>query len=188
MKKHEGTLSSTNSLEAKVEDLSDSDLVSLLSSLRSKPDPSKELETTFAVAREAAWRTLQLRPYDVQVLGGLTLHSSKVCQMATGEGKTLTTIFPALQAWVEGRGSFIVTTNDYLAKRDAGILRPAFEFLGLSVGLIQTDMKEEVRECARSERRRLRRYTNSPPPLLTQQTTLGAQNPVPEGRRLRHQL
>jgi len=146
MKKHEGTLSSINSLEAKVEDLSDSDLVSLLSSLRSKPDPSKELETTFAVAREAAWRTLQLRPYDVQVLGGLTLHSSKVCQMATGEGKTLTTIFPALQAWVEGRGSFIVTTNDYLAKRDAGILRPAFEFLGLSVGLIQTDMKEEERK------------------------------------------
>ena len=104
MKKHEGALSSINSLEAKVEDLSDSGLVSLLSSLRSKPTPSSEVETTFAVAREAAWRTLQLRPYDVQILGGLTLHSSKVCQMATGEGKTLTTVFPALQAWVEGRG------------------------------------------------------------------------------------
>ncbi len=94
------------------------------------------LPEVFAVAREASKRTLGLRPYDVQLIGGMVLHEGAVAEMKTGEGKTLVAMLPAYLNGLTGRGVHIVTVNDYLAQRDAGWNGPIYDFLGLSVGVI----------------------------------------------------
>ena len=94
------------------------------------------LPDVFAVAREAAKRVLGLRPYDVQLIGGIVLHEGTVAEMKTGEGKTLVAMLPAYLNGLTGRGVHIVTVNDYLAQRDAGWNGPIYDFLGLSVGVI----------------------------------------------------
>jgi preprotein translocase subunit SecA len=95
------------------------------------------LVEAFAVCREAARRTVRMRHFDVQLIGGMVLHSGKIAEMATGEGKTLVATLPAYLNGLTGRGVHIVTVNDYLAKRDAQWMGPVFHALGLSVGVIQ---------------------------------------------------
>ena len=94
------------------------------------------LPEAFAVAREASKRILGLRPYDVQLIGGMVLHEGNVAEMKTGEGKTLVAMLPAYLNALTGRGVHIVTVNDYLAQRDAGWNGPIYDFLGVSVGVI----------------------------------------------------
>src|SRR5437773_2629149 len=131
----------TNALEPSVQALGDAEL-------RAKPDePRKRLDAgasddellpeAFAVAREAARRTVGMRPFDVQLIGGMVLHEGKIAEMATGEGKTLVATLPAYLNGLTGRGVHIVTVNDYLAKRDAQWMGPIFHALGLRVGVIQ---------------------------------------------------
>ena len=94
------------------------------------------LPDAFAVAREASKRVLGLRPYDVQLIGGMVLHEGAVAEMKTGEGKTLVAMLPAYLNGLTGRGVHVVTVNDYLAQRDAGWNGPIYDFLGLTVGVI----------------------------------------------------
>ena len=94
------------------------------------------LPEAFAVAREVSKRVLGLRPYDVQLIGGMVLHEGAVAEMKTGEGKTLVAMLPAYLNGLTGRGVHVVTVNDYLAQRDAGWNGPIYDFLGLSVGVI----------------------------------------------------
>ena len=96
----------------------------------------KVLNDAFAIAREAAKRKLGLRPFDVQLIGGIALHEGNVAEMKTGEGKTLVAMLPAYLNALTGRGVHVVTVNDYLAQRDAGWNGPVYDFLGLSVGVI----------------------------------------------------
>src|ERR1700712_3178769 len=94
------------------------------------------LPEAFAAVREAAARTIGLRPFDVQVMGGAALHMGNIAEMRTGEGKTLTGVLPAYLNALSGDGVHIVTTNDYLAKRDAEWMGRVHRFLGLTVGVI----------------------------------------------------
>jgi len=106
------------------------------------------LPEAFAVVREAAKRTIGMRHFDVQILGGIILHEGKIAEMATGEGKTLVATLPAYLNALLGKGVHIVTVNDYLAKRDREWMGPIYEFLGLTVGVIQHDMDDEGRKQA----------------------------------------
>ncbi|HKB16843.1 MAG TPA: DEAD/DEAH box helicase, partial [Planctomycetota bacterium] len=100
----------------------------------------------FALVREASKRATRLRPFDVQVLGGVVLHRGKIAEMATGEGKTLVATLPATLNALEGKGVFIVTVNDYLARRDRDWMGPIYEYLGLTVGAIQAHMEARLRQ------------------------------------------
>ncbi len=129
-------------LEPKCEAMSDDELKSQTNVLKSrlKTGDQKELDAilvdAFAVAREASKRILGMRPYDVQLIGGMVLHEGCVAEMKTGEGKTLVAMLPAYLNGLTGKGVHIVTVNDYLAQRDAGWNAPVYHFLGLSVGVI----------------------------------------------------
>ena len=106
------------------------------------------LPEAFAVVREASKRTTGMRHFDVQLIGGMVLHEGKIAEMATGEGKTLVATLPAYLNALTGRGVHIITVNDYLAKRDRYWMGPIFEFLGLSVGMIQHDMNDRERQVS----------------------------------------
>ncbi len=101
------------------------------------------LPEAFAVVREVSRRILNMRHFDVQLMGGLIIHEGKIAEMATGEGKTLVATLPTYLNALTGEGVHIVTVNDYLAKRDRVWMGPVYEFLGLSVGVIQHDMPPE---------------------------------------------
>src|SRR5436305_4728959 len=101
------------------------------------------LPEAFALVREASRRTIGLRHFDVQALGGLVLHQGKIAEMKTGEGKTLVATLPVYLNALTGRGVHVVTVNDYLAKRDRQWMGPVYEFLGLTVGYVQHDMRPE---------------------------------------------
>src|SRR5690606_31612842 len=103
------------------------------------------LPEAFALVREAGARTIGLRHFDVQLLGGAVLHSGRIAEMRTGEGKTLVATSPAYLNALSGRGVHIVTVNDYLAERDANWMRPIYEFLGLTVSFLHNDMTNEQR-------------------------------------------
>jgi preprotein translocase subunit SecA len=103
------------------------------------------LTEAFAVAREAAWRTVGMRPFDVQLIGGIVLHEGKIAEMKTGEGKTLAATMPLYLNALTGRGVHLVTVNDYLARRDAAWMGPIYNFLGLSVGVIVHGLTDEER-------------------------------------------
>ena len=129
-------------LEPKYEAMSDEELRKQTEILKGKlkTGDQKELDAilvdAFAVAREASKRILGMRPYDVQLIGGMVLHEGCVAEMKTGEGKTLVAMLPAYLNGLTGKGVHIVTVNDYLAQRDAGWNAPVYHFLGLSVGVI----------------------------------------------------
>jgi preprotein translocase subunit SecA len=106
------------------------------------------LPEAFAVAREGAKRVLGMRPFDVQVIGGVVLHQGKIAEMKTGEGKTLVAVLPVYLNALTGRGAHVVTVNDYLARRDAEWMGQVYRFLGLSVGCIQQDMDNPERQVA----------------------------------------
>ncbi len=103
------------------------------------------LPEAFALVREAGDRTIGLRHFDVQMIGGAVLHSGRIAEMRTGEGKTLVATLPVYLNALSGRGVHVITTNDYLAERDANWMRPIYEFLGLSVAFLTNDMENEAR-------------------------------------------
>lgn len=106
------------------------------------------LTEAFAVAREASSRTLMMRPFDVQIIGGLVLHEGRIAEMKTGEGKTLAATMPVYLNALTGRGVHVVTVNDYLAKRDSEWMGPIYKFLGLTVGVIVHGMDDTERRAA----------------------------------------
>jgi preprotein translocase subunit SecA len=106
------------------------------------------LPEAFAVVREAGRRVLEMRHFDVQLLGGIILHQGKIAEMRTGEGKTLVATLPAYLNAIEGRGVHIITVNDYLARRDSEWMGRIHEFLGMSVGVIQHDLDDAARRAA----------------------------------------
>jgi preprotein translocase subunit SecA len=141
-----------NELEDDIENLSDEELQSKTKEFRERLAKGEDingnlLEEAFAVVREAAWRVLELRHYDVQLLGGLVLHDGRLAEMATGEGKTLVATLPAYLNGLMGK-SYVITVNDYLARRDMEKMGQIHKFLGLGVGLIQSNMTEEQRQKA----------------------------------------
>jgi len=106
------------------------------------------LPEAFAVAREAARRTVQMRPFDAQIIGGIVLHQGRIAEMKTGEGKTLAATLPMYLNALTGKGCHLVTVNDYLARRDAGWMGPIYTFLGLTVGVIVHGMDDDERRAA----------------------------------------
>merc|ERR1719261_929992 len=142
-----------NALEPSVEELGDEEVLAKTAEFRRRlaggEDPSGPLlEEAFALVREAAWRVIEQRHYDVQLLGGLILHDGRLAEMATGEGKTLVSTLPCYINALTGAPSFVITVNDYLARRDMEKMGQVHRFLGLTVGLIQSGMTEEQRKDA----------------------------------------
>ena len=129
-----------NTLSDDVEKLSDAELGAKTDEFKKRLADGETLDDllpeAFAVAREAAWRVLDQRPFDVQVMGAAALHLGNVAEMKTGEGKTLTCVLPAYLNSLAGEGVHIVTVNDYLAKRDSEWMGRVHRFLGLQVGVI----------------------------------------------------
>ncbi|MDK2896404.1 MAG: preprotein translocase subunit SecA [Candidatus Atribacteria bacterium] len=141
-----------NTQEKELTELPDEELKNKTQVFKNRLSTGATLEDilieAFAVVREAARRVIKLRPFDVQLMGAAVLHQGKIAEMQTGEGKTLVATMPAYLNALTGKGVHIVTVNDYLAKRDRFWMGPVYEFLGLSVGLIQHDMKPEERKKA----------------------------------------
>src|SRR6202035_3231615 len=157
-----------NELEPEMKKLSDAEITartlvlkaevqSRLAGLeRDDPDYKKKLQEAlepalipaFALVREAGRRTLGMRHFDVQLIGGIVLHQGKIAEMKTGEGKTLVATLPAYLNALSGQGVHIVTVNDYLAKRDAEWMGPLYSFLGLSVGVILPNMSPAEKQQA----------------------------------------
>ena len=145
-------LEEINDLEPSVRPQSDSELRAQTGYFKEKLEKGAELDDilpeAFAVVREAAGRTLMMRPFDAQVTGGLVLHEGKIAEMKTGEGKTLAATMPIYLNALAGRGVHVVTVNDYLAGRDAEWMSPIYKFLGLSVGAIVHGMDDDERRAA----------------------------------------
>ncbi|MBB5955179.1 preprotein translocase subunit SecA [Saccharothrix tamanrassetensis] len=141
-----------NNLEDDVVDLSDAELRAKTESFRKRYADGETLDEllpeAFAVVREGAKRTLGQRHFDVQLMGGAALHLGQIAEMRTGEGKTLTSVLPAYLNAIAGEGVHVVTTNDYLAKRDAEWMGRIHRFLGLTVGVILSEMTPEQRRVA----------------------------------------
>ena len=139
-------ISAINSKEKLIKGLSDTEIKERVLNLKRAVKNGKSLEDfipdSFALVREAAKRTLNERHYDVQLAGGLILHSGKIAEMKTGEGKTLVSTLPAFLNSLEGKGVHIVTVNDYLAKRDSEWMGKVFNFLGISTGCITNDLDD----------------------------------------------
>ena len=141
-----------NAIEPALQALSDAELQAKTAEFRNRLSQGETLNDilpeAFAVAREAAKRTLGMRHFDVQLIGGLVLHDGKVSEMRTGEGKTLMATLAAYANAISGRGVHVITVNDYLAKRDAEWMAPVYEFLGLTVGVNISGMSHEEKQEA----------------------------------------
>lgn len=141
-----------NLLEPKIRKLSDLDLKAKTAEFKQKLDNGAELEDllfeAFAVVREASVRTLGMRPFDVQLIGGLVLHQGKIAEMKTGEGKTLAATMPVYLNSLVGRGAHVVTVNDYLAKRDSEWMGAIYKFLGMKVGCVLHHLDDKERQEA----------------------------------------
>jgi len=136
--------------EDQLSNLSDTQILSKTADLKSQyaqhSDIERILPEAFAIVREASIRTLGLRHYDAQMIGGITLHQGKIAEMKTGEGKTLVSTLPAYLNAISGESVHIVTVNEYLAARDAEWMRPIYEFLGLTVGCIKSEQNPRERK------------------------------------------
>jgi preprotein translocase subunit SecA len=145
-------LEEINALDPSIKGLSDDELKAKTPYFRELLNNGGELDDilaeAFAVVREVAWRTIGMRPFDVQVVGGLVLHEGKIAEMKTGEGKTLAATMPIYLNALTEKGSHLVTVNDYLARRDAEWMGPVYNFLGLSVGVIVHGMDDVERSKA----------------------------------------
>ena len=140
------------SMEDEMKALTDEQLREKTDEFRKRYQGGEDLDDllpeAFAVCREAADRVLGMRPYRVQLIGGIVLHQGRIAEMKTGEGKTLVAILPAYLNALTGKGVHIVTVNDYLAKRDSEWMGKVYRFLGLTVGLIVHDLKPDERRAA----------------------------------------
>ena len=152
IKKYKPTIDIINKLEKNFESLSDNDLklktVEFKKRLSDKETIISVLPEAFAVVREAAKRTLNQRHFDVQLMGGLVLHEGKIAEMKTGEGKTLVATLACYLNALEEKGVHVVTVNDYLARRDSQWMGQIYNFLGVSVGCIISDMDDNERRAA----------------------------------------
>jgi preprotein translocase subunit SecA len=144
-----------NALEEDIQKLSDDQLQAKTPEFRERLNGGESLEEilpeAFAVCREASWRVLEMRHFDVQLIGGVTLHEGKIAEMKTGEGKTLVATLPVYLNALTGKGVHVVTVNEYLAQRDSEWMGKVYKFLGLTVGTIIHDMSEEDRKKAYNE-------------------------------------
>jgi preprotein translocase subunit SecA len=152
LKKLHPIVDQINSLEPQIRALGDSDLKAKTQAFRHQIDNGASLDEllpeAFAVVREASARTLSMRHFDVQLIGGIVLHQGKIAEMKTGEGKTLAATLPAYLNALAGRGVHVVTVNDYLARRDTEWMGTIYGFLGLSVGTIVHGMDDSQRQKA----------------------------------------
>jgi preprotein translocase subunit SecA len=146
------TVAQINALEPGLKELSDEALRGKTEEFRKRLAEGAVLESllpeAFAVVREASRRTIGLRHYDVQLIGGMVLHQGKIAEMRTGEGKTLVATLPVYLNALPAKGVHVVTVNDYLAKRDAGWMGRIYEFLGMSVGVVVPGMRPEDKRAA----------------------------------------
>ena len=152
LKRMQPIVEQVSQLEKKIKPLSNEDLRAKTQGFKDSLEAGQTLEDllpeAFAVVREVSWRTIGLRHYDVQILGGIVLHRGKISEMKTGEGKTLVSTLPVYLNALAGEGVHLVTVNDYLARRDAEWMGPIYRFLGLTVGAIQHDMPDAERHAA----------------------------------------
>jgi preprotein translocase subunit SecA len=168
IKKLQPLIAQINALEPEMQNLADADFVERTAALRAEvearleglerddPDYKEKLQAAlqpaivpaFALAREAGRRTIGMRHFDVQLIGGIVLHQGKIAEMKTGEGKTLVATLPAFLNALAGKGVHIVTVNDYLARRDAEWMGPIYKLLGLTVGVIVHDLDDAQRRAA----------------------------------------
>ena len=152
LKKLQPIIDKINSYEPNISKLNDGELKDKTAEFKERLNKGEALDNilpeAFAVVREVAKRVTKMRPFDVQLVGGMVLHQGKIAEMATGEGKTLVATMPAYLNALSGSNVHIVTVNDYLAKRDRYWMGTIYEFLGLKVGLIQHDMNIDERKKA----------------------------------------
>ena len=152
LKQYRQTVSRINSLEPEITALSDEALQAKTPQFRQRLQRGESLNDllpeAFAVVREGSRRALQMRHFDVQLIGGMVLHYGKIAEMRTGEGKTLMATLPAYLNALSGKGVHVVTVNDYLAARDAEWMGRLYRFLGLSVGVILTNMPQADKQAA----------------------------------------
>ncbi len=149
LKKYSKRVAKINALEPKYEKMSDDELKNAFLRLKEKVKNEEAtlddvLIDSFAITREVSKRTLGLRHFDVQLIGGMVLHENRIAEMKTGEGKTLVATLPVVLNAMIGRGVHVVTVNDYLAKRDASEMGKIYEFLGYSVGIITADVTDDA--------------------------------------------
>ncbi|EFY06538.1 preprotein translocase, SecA subunit [Succinatimonas hippei YIT 12066] len=152
IKKLNKVVKQINALEPKYKALQDQDFKELTVKFKERLKNGETLLSmlpdVFAAVREASWRTLGLRPFDVQLMGGIVLNDNQIAEMKTGEGKTLTALLPCYLNALTGRGVHVVTVNDYLARRDALWSRPFYEFMGMTVGCNIPGMSPEEKRAA----------------------------------------
>ena len=152
LKKLQPFIAKINQLESQTKQLSDEKMKQKTSEFKERLDNGEPLDnilpSAFALVREASVRTLGLRHFDVQLIGGIALHNGTIAEMKTGEGKTLMSTLPAYLNALTGKGVHIVTVNDYLARRDAEWMSKIYHFLGLEVGVILHDINDQERKTA----------------------------------------
>ena len=152
LKQYQKTVREINDLEAVVEKLSDAELQARTPAFKARIANGEPIDAllpeAFAVCREASKRVLKMRHFDVQLIGGMVLHSGKIAEMGTGEGKTLMATLPAYLNALAGKGVHIVTVNDYLAQRDADWMGKLYGWLGLSTGVTLSQMDHDVKQAA----------------------------------------
>ncbi|WP_456403198.1 preprotein translocase subunit SecA [Hydrogenimonas sp.] len=149
LKKYKRRVEKINALEPKYEKMGDDELKEAFNALKKRVQDGEAtledvLPDSFAITREASKRTLGLRHFDVQLIGGMVLHENRIAEMKTGEGKTLVATLPVVLNAMLGRGVHVVTVNDYLARRDATEMGKIYEFLGYSVGVITADVPDDL--------------------------------------------
>src|SRR6202790_5263520 len=144
VKRHRERVAEITELEPLIEKLSPEELKAKTAEFRERLANGEQLDDVlveaFAVVREGARRTIGLRPFDVQLVGGIVLHQGTIAEMKTGEGKTLVAVLPLYLNALESKGAHLITVNDYLARRDAEWISPIYKGLGLEVGIIQNSM------------------------------------------------
>ena len=152
LKSYRKTVERINALEPEYEKLDDEQLRAKTQSFKERVATGEALDTilpeAFAVVREGSKRVMKMRHFDVQLLGGMSLHNGKISEMGTGEGKTLTATLPVYLNALTGKGVHVVTVNDYLASRDARWMGKLYNFLGLSVGINLPNMPREEKQAA----------------------------------------
>jgi preprotein translocase subunit SecA len=152
LKKLRPRVAEVNEFEARIKPLSDDQLKDKTAEFRARLAKGETindlLPEAFAVVREAGRRILNMRHYDVQLIGGMVLHQGTIAEMKTGEGKTLVATLPAYLNALEGKGVHVVTVNDYLARRDSEWMGRLYRFLGMTVGVIQHDLNDQQRQVA----------------------------------------
>ncbi len=149
VKQYKKRVNNINALESSMENLSDEELRGKFNELKNEVQNNSKslvdvLEEAFAIIRESSKRTLNMRPYDVQLIGAMVLNEGKIAEMKTGEGKTLVGALAVCLNALSGKGVHVVTVNDYLASRDATEMKALYNFLGLSVGIVTGEVKDDT--------------------------------------------